>query len=83
VLGVLPGLIGTIQAIETVKLILGFGDSLVGRYLTVDTQTMEFHEFKLRKDPTNEITWENRERIQVVPLEGHCMPAPLAEPEPA
>lgn len=80
VLGVLPGLIGTIQAIETVKLILGFGDSLVGRYLTVDTQDMEFREFKLRKDPNNQITWENRDRIQVVPLEGHCMPSPLAEP---
>ena len=75
-----PGLVGTIQAIETVKLILGFGDSLVGRYLTVDTQDMEFREFKLRRDPNNEITWENRDRIQVVPLEGHCMPAPLAVP---
>ena len=80
VLGVLPGLIGTIQAIETVKWILGFGDSLVGRYLTVDTQDMEFREFKLRKDPNNQITWENRDRIQVVPLEGHCMPAPLSAP---
>ncbi len=80
VLGMLPGLIGTIQAIETAKLILGIGSSLIGRYLTVDTADMEFREFKLNKDPENEITWENRDRIQVVELEGHCMPAPLAAP---
>ncbi|MCO5318163.1 MAG: molybdopterin-synthase adenylyltransferase MoeB [Microthrixaceae bacterium] len=83
VLGVLPGLIGTIQAIETVKLILGLGDSLIGRYLTVDTLDMEFREFRLRKDPENQITWENRDRIQVVELEDHCMPAPLAAPAEA
>ena len=80
VLGVLPGIVGSIQAIETIKLILGFGSSLVGRYLTFDSQDMEFREFKLRKDPENQITWENRDRIQVVPLEDHCMPAPLAAP---
>ncbi|MCB1270468.1 MAG: molybdopterin-synthase adenylyltransferase MoeB [Microthrixaceae bacterium] len=83
VLGVLPGLIGTVQAIETVKLILGLGDSLIGRYLTVDTLDMEFREFRLRKDPENQITWENRDRIQVVELEDHCMPAPLAAPAEA
>ncbi|MFV0317020.1 MAG: molybdopterin-synthase adenylyltransferase MoeB [Microthrixaceae bacterium] len=80
VLGMLPGLIGTIQAIETVKVLLDLGDPLIGRYLTVDTLDMEFREFKLRTDPGNEITWENRERIQVVELEDHCMPAPLAAP---
>ena len=83
VLGVLPGLIGTVQAIETVKLILGLGDPLIGRYLTVDTLDMEFREFRLRKDPENQITWENRDRIQVVELEDHCMPAPLAAPAEA
>ncbi len=51
VLGVLPGVIGAIQAIETVKLILGRGDSLVGRLLTFDALRMRFREFKLRKDP--------------------------------
>jgi molybdopterin/thiamine biosynthesis adenylyltransferase/rhodanese-related sulfurtransferase len=80
VLGVLPGIVGSIQALEAIKLILGLGDTLVGRYLTFDAQDMEFREFKVRRDPANEITWENRDRIQVVPLDGHCMPAPLAEP---
>ena len=78
VLGVLPGIVGSIQALEAIKLILGLGDTLVGRYLTFDAQDMEFREFRIRKDPANEITWENRDRIQVVPLDGHCMPAPLA-----
>jgi molybdopterin/thiamine biosynthesis adenylyltransferase/rhodanese-related sulfurtransferase len=79
VLGVLPGIVGSIQALEAIKLILGLGDTLVGRYLTFDAQDMEFREFKIRKDPANQITWENRDRVQVVPLEGHCMPAPLAD----
>jgi molybdopterin/thiamine biosynthesis adenylyltransferase/rhodanese-related sulfurtransferase len=80
VLGALPGIIGTIQAIEAIKLLLGVGDPLIGRYLTFDALDMSFREFKIRKDPTNEITWENRDRIQVVELEDHCMPAPLAPP---
>ncbi len=80
VLGVLPGIVGSIQAIETIKLILGLGDSLVGRYLTFDAADMEFREFKLRKDPANQITWDNRDQIRVVELEGHCQPAPLQAP---
>jgi len=80
VLGALPGIIGTIQAVEAIKLILGIGDSLVGRYLTFDALDMSFREYKIRRDPANEITWENRDRIEVVELEGHCMPAPLVAP---
>jgi molybdopterin/thiamine biosynthesis adenylyltransferase/rhodanese-related sulfurtransferase len=80
VLGVLPGIVGSIQAIETIKLILGLGDSLVGRYLTFDAADMEFREFKLRTDPSNQITWENRDQIRVVELDGHCQPAPLQAP---
>jgi hypothetical protein len=41
---------------------------------------MDFREYKLRKDPTNQITWENREQIQVVELEDQCQPAPLQAP---
>jgi len=52
VLGVLPGLIGTIQATETIKLILGVGDNLIGRLLLVDTLAMQFRTVKVRKDPT-------------------------------
>jgi molybdopterin/thiamine biosynthesis adenylyltransferase/rhodanese-related sulfurtransferase len=78
VLGVLPGIVGSIQALEAIKLLLGLGDSLVGRYLTFDANEMSFREYKIRQDPSNQITYENRDRIQVVELEGHCMPAPLA-----
>ena len=52
VLGVLPGLIGTIQATETIKLILGIGEPLIGRLLLVDTLGMQFRTVKVRKDPT-------------------------------
>src|SRR5918911_425827 len=51
VLGVLPGLIGTIQATETIKLLLGAGEPLVGRLLLVDALRMQFRTVKLRKDP--------------------------------
>jgi len=51
VLGVLPGVIGTVQATETVKLIIGAGDPLIGRLLLFDALKMKFKELKLRKDP--------------------------------
>jgi sulfur-carrier protein adenylyltransferase/sulfurtransferase len=51
VLGILPGLVGIIQATETIKLILGSGDPLIGRLLLVDALGMKFRELKLRKNP--------------------------------
>ena len=51
VLGILPGLVGVIQATEAIKLILGTGDSLIGRLLLVDALAMRFRELKLRKNP--------------------------------
>jgi molybdopterin/thiamine biosynthesis adenylyltransferase/rhodanese-related sulfurtransferase len=51
VLGILPGLVGVIQATETIKLILGRGDSLIGRLLLIDALGMKFRELKLRKNP--------------------------------
>ncbi|HEV8130963.1 MAG TPA: molybdopterin-synthase adenylyltransferase MoeB [Acidobacteriota bacterium] len=51
VLGVLPGIIGTIQATETIKLILGTGEPLIGRLLLLDALQMKFRELKLRKNP--------------------------------
>jgi adenylyltransferase/sulfurtransferase len=51
VLGVLPGIVGSLQAIETIKLILGAGDSLVGRLLLFDALGMKFRELKLKKNP--------------------------------
>ncbi len=80
VLGALPGIIGTIQAVEAIKLILGAGSPLIGRYLTFDALDMEFREYKIRKDPNNQVTWENRDQIQVVELEGLCQPAALQAP---
>jgi len=52
VLGVLPGIIGTIQATEAIKLILGVGESLVGRLLHFDALKMMLREFKVRPDPS-------------------------------
>ena len=74
VLGVLPGIIGSIQALETIKLLLRLGEPLVGRILSVDTTEMEFRVFNLRRDPANVVTWENRDRIIVQDLEGLCTP---------
>lgn len=51
VFGVLPGLLGTLQATEVLKLILGIGDPLIGRLLTIDTLTMRFREFALQRNP--------------------------------
>jgi adenylyltransferase/sulfurtransferase len=51
VLGVLPGIVGCIQAAEAIKLILGIGDTLAGRLLLFDALAMEFREVKLRRDP--------------------------------
>ena len=50
VLGVVPGLIGTIQAAETIKLLLGLGETLVGRLLTIDAMTMAFRTIEIRRD---------------------------------
>jgi molybdopterin/thiamine biosynthesis adenylyltransferase/rhodanese-related sulfurtransferase len=74
VLGVLPGIVGSIQALETIKVILGLGDPLIGRILSVDTTEMEFRVFNLKPDPANQVTWENRDRILVQDLEGLCAP---------
>jgi len=62
VLGVVPGLVGTIQATEAIKILLGLGDTLVGRLLLIDAMTMAFRTLEIRKDPecpacgTHEIT---------------------------
>jgi sulfur-carrier protein adenylyltransferase/sulfurtransferase len=74
VLGVLPGIIGSIQALETIKVILGLGEPLIGRILSVDTTEMEFRVFNLRPDPSNQVTWDNRDRIIVQELDGLCAP---------
>ena len=74
VLGVLPGIVGSVQALEAIKLILGVGDSLSGRLVAFDALEMSFREFRLRTDPSNEVTYDNRDRIEVAELDGLCMP---------
>jgi sulfur-carrier protein adenylyltransferase/sulfurtransferase len=59
VLGVLPGIVGSIQAMETIKLVLGRGDSLVGRLLLFDALAMKFRELKLRKNPSCPVCGEH------------------------
>ncbi len=74
VLGVLPGIVGSIQALEVIKVLLGLGEPLIGRILSVDTTDMSFRTFNLRKDPDNQVTYENRDRIIIQELEGLCAP---------
>ena len=74
VLGVLPGIVGSIEALEAIKIILGVGDVLRGRLLAFDALEMSFREYKLRVDPDNDVTWANRDRIEIVELDGLCMP---------
>ncbi len=75
VIGVLPGIIGSLQALEAIKLVLGIGEPMIGRLLVFDALDLEFREFKLNVNPNNEVTWENRDRVEVVELDGLCLPA--------
>ncbi len=74
VLGVLPGVIGSIQALETIKVILNLGDSLRGRILAFDALEMTFREYKLRIDPENQVTYASRDRIEIVEFDDICSP---------
>ncbi len=72
VLGVLPGLIGTVQAVETLKLILGVGETLVGRLLLYDALSLRFREMKLRRDPDCPICGENPSIKELIDYEEFC-----------
>src|SRR5258708_3362008 len=72
VLGILPGVIGTIQATETIKLILGQGDSLVGRLLLVDALGMKFRELKLRNNPACPVCGTHRTITKLIDYEEFC-----------
>ena len=74
VLGVLPGIVGSIQALEALKILLNLGESLIGKILAIDTTEMTFRTFKLQRDPKNAVTYDNRELIQIRDLEGACAP---------
>jgi adenylyltransferase/sulfurtransferase len=72
VLGILPGAIGTIQATETVKLILGIGEPLIGRLLLYDALSMRFREMKLRKDPGCPVCGENPSVTELIDYQEFC-----------
>ncbi|MGC2191074.1 MAG: molybdopterin-synthase adenylyltransferase MoeB [Candidatus Dormiibacterota bacterium] len=73
VLGVLPGLVGLIQATEVVKLILGIGETLSGRLLHVDALAMEFNTFRLRRDPECPVCGESPSITEPIDYEGFCL----------
>ena len=75
-LGVLPGVIGLIQGVETLKLILGRGDPLIGRLLLFDALAMSFRELKLRKDPACPLCGERRTVTALIDYEQFCGVAP-------
>ena len=79
VLGVLPGLIAMIQATETLKLLAGVGTPLYGRLLQIDALSMEFHEFKLKKDPACPVCGESPSVTELIDYEGFCG-TPAVEP---
>src|SRR3979490_1046747 len=72
VLGILPGLVGVIQATETIKLILGQGDSLVGRLLLVDALGMKFRTLKLRKSPDCPVCGKNPTVTELIDYNEFC-----------
>jgi sulfur-carrier protein adenylyltransferase/sulfurtransferase len=74
VLGVLPGIVGSIQALEAIKLILELGDPLVGRLLTYDSMDQSFRTFKVRRDPECPACGEHAGEIIIADYDEYCMP---------
>ena len=72
VLGVLPGIIGTIQATEAIKLVLGIGEPLIGRFVIYDALRMRFRELKLPKDPDCAVCGRNPTIRELRAYEGYC-----------
>jgi molybdopterin/thiamine biosynthesis adenylyltransferase len=72
VLGILPGIVGTIQATEAIKLILKQGDPLVGRLLTYDSLKMQFRTLKLRRDDACPACGKNPTIKEYIDYEGFC-----------
>jgi molybdopterin/thiamine biosynthesis adenylyltransferase/rhodanese-related sulfurtransferase len=72
VLGVLPGIIGVVQATEAIKIILGQGDPLVGRLLTYDSLKMSFRTLKLRRDKTCPVCGDHPTIKEYIDYEGFC-----------
>ncbi|HUS62615.1 MAG TPA: molybdopterin-synthase adenylyltransferase MoeB [Acidimicrobiales bacterium] len=82
VLGVLPGIIGSIQAMEAIKLILELGDSLAGRLLAYDALEQSFRTFKVHRDPACPACGPNAGEIVIAEYDDLCMPHPKQAPSP-
>ena len=83
VLGILPGLVGLIQATEAIKLILGKGESLAGRLLLVDALNMKFRELKLRKNPECPVCGEHPTVTELIDYQQFCGIVPETKQEQA
>src|SRR6202451_3959272 len=81
VLGILPGLVGVIQATEVIKLILGQGEPLIGRLLLVDSLNMRFRELKLRKNPDCPACGTHPTVTKLIDYEQFCGIQPAAAPD--
>jgi len=80
VLGVLPGIIGSIQAMEAIKLLLGLGEPLVGRLLAYDAMEESFHTFKVNRDPQCAACSIPAADVVIADYDELCMPHPVAAP---
>jgi adenylyltransferase/sulfurtransferase len=72
VLGVLPGIVGSLQALEAIKLIVGIGDSLIGRLVHFDALTLRFREFRLRRDPECPVCGEHPTIVEPIDYDAFC-----------
>ena len=81
VLGVLPGIIGSIQAMETIKLLLGIGDLLAGRLLAYDALEESFRTFKVNRDPECAACSIPKEDLVIAEYDELCMPHPIQPPQ--
>jgi adenylyltransferase/sulfurtransferase len=81
VLGVLPGVIGTLQGVETLKLVLGVGEPLIGRLLLFDALALSFRELTLKKDPDCPLCGVHRTITGLVDYEAFCGLTPAEQAE--
>jgi len=80
VLGVLPGIVGSIQALEVIKLVLGIGDDLSGRLLAYDSLEQSFRSYKMRRDPQCPTCSIDPDQIVIAEYDEFCAPHPVQAP---
>ena len=73
-LGVLPGIVGSMQALEAIKLVLGLGDTLSGQLLAFDALDKTFRTFKVRRDPACPACGDGDGELVIAEYDDHCMP---------